>query len=145
MKCPERLETARLVLRRPVPSDAAEIFERYAADPEVTRFMSWPRHESVADTEGFLAFSDAAWRQWRAGPYLILSRDGAVLGSTGIEFETPYRATTGYVLARDSWGCGYASEALRAVADLAFRAGVERLYAVCHVEHGASRRVLEKC
>ena len=145
MRTPEKLETARLVLRRPRPDDARAIFERYAGDPEVTRFMGWPRHESLADTKSFLAFSDTAWEHWQAGPYLILKRDGALLGSTGLEFETPYRAMTGYVLARDAWGQGHATEALSAVADLAPRAGVERLYAVCHTEHQASRRVLEKC
>jgi [ribosomal protein S5]-alanine N-acetyltransferase len=145
MKTPEKLETARLVLRRPRPDDAPAVLERYAGDPEVTRFMGWPRHKSLVDTKAFLAFSDTSWEHWQAGPYLILTRDGALLGSTGLEFETPYRAMTGYVLARDAWGRGYATEALKTVADLAFRVGVVRLYAVCHTEHHASRRVLEKC
>nr|MBA2355602.1 N-acetyltransferase [Acidobacteriota bacterium] len=50
MKAPEQIETARLVLRRPVAKDAPAIFERYASDPEVTRFLSWPRHQSLAVT-----------------------------------------------------------------------------------------------
>jgi RimJ/RimL family protein N-acetyltransferase len=49
------------------------------------------------------------------------------------------------VLAHDAWGQGYATEALRAVLDVARQVGVIRLYAVCHAEHRASRRVLEKC
>src|SRR5439155_4876633 len=78
--------------------------------------------------------------------YLIYVRaDGALLGSTGLALETPYRASTGYVLARDAWGQGYASEALAAVAHLAPSLGVRRLQALCHVDHGASARVLEKC
>jgi RimJ/RimL family protein N-acetyltransferase len=39
---PEILETARLLLRRPTPADAAVIFDRYAGDPLVTRYLSWP-------------------------------------------------------------------------------------------------------
>ena len=42
MKAPEILETSRLILRRPHVSDAAAIFERYASDSEVTRYLSWP-------------------------------------------------------------------------------------------------------
>ena len=56
MKAPVRIETARLLLVRPDASDAASIFERYASDPEVTRFLGWPRHQSVDDTKAFLRF-----------------------------------------------------------------------------------------
>jgi [ribosomal protein S5]-alanine N-acetyltransferase len=52
---------------------------------------------------------------------------------------------TGYVLARDSWGQGYATEALQAVVDVSRRIDVERLVALCHPDHRASQRVLEKC
>ncbi len=145
MKAPERIETARLVLRRPVAADAEGVFARYASDPEVTRLMAWPRHRSVEDTRSFLAFSDAEWERWPAGPYLIESReDGQLLGGTGFAFETPTVAATGYVLARDAWGRGYATEALRAMVALAPALGIRRLYALCHPTNAASVRVLEK-
>ena len=146
MKAPERIETRRLVLQRPIATDVEAIFDRYASDREVTRFMSWPVHQSLADTRAFLAFSDAEWDRWPAGPYLVRSRtDGTLLGSTGLAFEMPYRAVTGYILAKDAWGNGYATEALQAVVEAARAVGVRRLYALCHPEHQASWRVLEKC
>jgi RimJ/RimL family protein N-acetyltransferase len=126
--------------------DATAIFERYAGDPEVTRFLGWPTHRSLADTEAFLKISDSEWERWPAGPYLVLSRaDGMLLGSSGFTFETPYRAATGYVLARDAWGQGYATETLRAIMEVAPAIGVLRLYALCHPQHRRSWRVLEKC
>ena len=122
------------------------MFERYASDPDVTKFVGWPRHRSVNDTHAFLAFSDAEWERWPAGPYLILERaTGELVGSTGLAFETPYRASTGYVLDKTFWGRGYATEALRAIVALAPRLGIQRLYALCHPEHRASWHVLEKC
>jgi len=146
MPAPERLETSRLILRKPLAADASAVFARYAGDPEVTRFMSWPRHRSVEDTAMFLQFSDAEWQRWPVGPYVIEARDsGRLMGSTGLVFETPQRAATGYVLARDAWGQGYATEALRAVVEVAAKAGVRRLCALTHLEHSASWRVLEKC
>lgn len=146
LKAPQVLETARLQLRRPEPADAETILARYASDPEVTRFLSWPTHRTVSDTLAFVAYSDREWQRWPGGPYLILSKEGGrLLGSTGFAFETPFRASTGYVLARDAWGRGYAREALRALVDLAPQLGVRRLYAVCYVEHAASARVLEAC
>jgi RimJ/RimL family protein N-acetyltransferase len=142
---PERLETARLELRRPLPEDAESIFATYAADPDVTAYVGFPRHRRVDDTRVFLAFSDAQWAAWPAGPYLIrLRASGALLGSTGLVFETPYRAQTGYVLAKHAWGQGYATEALAAMTAIARENGVKRLYALCHSAHRPSARVLEK-
>jgi len=142
---PDELATSRLRLRRPRPDDAEAIFRRYAGDARVCRYLSWPRHTSVADTRAFLEFSRIEWDRSPAGPYLIEGReDGGLLGSTGLAFETPRRAATGYVLAADAWGRGFAGEALGAMVDLAAELGVRRLYALCHTEHGASRRVLEK-
>jgi RimJ/RimL family protein N-acetyltransferase len=138
------IDAPRLVLRPPTAADAELIFERYASDPSVTRYVGWPRHRSIDDTRAFVEFSRLEWQRWPAGPYLAWSRDGRLLGSTGLAFETPARAATGYVFTRDAWGLGYATEALGAMTALAARLGVRRLHAICHVEHYASWRVLEK-
>lgn len=60
-------------------------------------------------------------------------------------FESSTVAATGYVLARDAWGHGYATEALASVVGVARQLGVRRLYALCHANHRASIHVLEKC
>ena len=117
-----------------------------SSDSEVTKYLSWPRHRCVEDAKSFLRFSAAEWERWPAGPYLVESRDDRqLLGSTGLSFESPTVATTGYVFARDAWGQGYATEALRAVARLADDLGIRQLYAICYAGHPASVRVLEKC
>jgi ribosomal-protein-alanine N-acetyltransferase len=137
--------TPRLILRPPDAKDAALIFRRYAGDAEVTRFVGWPRHVSIHDTAAFLEFSASEWARWPVGPLLIESRsDGSLLGSTGLAFESPTQASAGYVLARDAWGFGYASEALSAVVTLAKALAMRRLYALCHPSHAASIRVLER-
>jgi RimJ/RimL family protein N-acetyltransferase len=146
MKAPRSIQTARLLLRRPDLADAETIFRRYASDPVVTRYLSWPTHRSVADTEAFLAWDDGEWQKWPAGSYLIfLPKEDLPLGSTGLTFITPGHAVTGYVLAQDAWGCGYATEALSAMVELARQTGVQRLEAACHADHTPSARVLEKC
>jgi ribosomal-protein-alanine N-acetyltransferase len=146
MRAPEKIETDRLVLARPTSADLEAIFSRYASDPDVTRFVAWPRHISTSDTEFFLKFSDHEWNRSPAGPYLARSRaDGSLLGSTGLAFESENIASTGYVFAKDAWGKGYASETLGAMVDLARNLRVTRLYALCHADHRASAHVLEKC
>lgn len=93
----------------------------------------------------FLRFCVAEWERWPAGPYLIESKaDHQVLGSTGLAFETPTLAATGYVLSRDSWGQGFATEALGAMVKLAGDLGIRQLSALCHPANAASARVLEK-
>lgn len=146
LNAPPRCETARLMLAAPTAADADAVFERYASDPDVTTYVGWPRHQSVADTRAFLTFSADAWARWPAGPYLIRARsDGRLLGGTGLAFERPGEAMTGYVLAKDAWGQGYATEALGAMVDVARRINLRRIYALCHPQHRASWRVLEKC
>ena len=145
MKAPERIETARLILHRPGPSDAEEIFSRYASDADVTKFVGFRKHQTLDDTHAFLSYSESEWIRWPAGPFLIRARANNVLvGSSGLAFETPHRAMTGYVLAKDAWGKGYATEALGGIVETARMVGVRRLYALCHVEHRPSWRVLEK-
>jgi len=148
MNAPESFQTARLRLRKPVLADAEAIFRRYSADPEVTRYLSWPTHQSIENTRAFIAWSDSEWQRWPAGPYLAFALDDRpepLLGSTGLTFQTPTRAITGYAFAQDAWGQGFATEALRAMVELAGLTGVERLEAACHDDHKPSAHVLEKC
>jgi ribosomal-protein-alanine N-acetyltransferase len=143
---PSLFRTTRLALRPPAQSDAAQVFQRIAGDPQVTRFLGWAKHTCIQDTEEFLSFCASEWAKWPVGPLLITSRaDGAILGSTGLAFETTVRASTGFVLAKDAWGFGFASEALSAVMHIAAAVAVQRLYALCHVKHQKSMRVLEHC
>jgi hypothetical protein len=62
-----------------------------------------------------------------------------------LRFDSRSVAMTGYVLARDSWGRGYATEALMAIVHIAQTLQVLELYALCHSENVSSARVLDKC
>lgn len=142
----EILKTERLLLRRPEPRDATAMFERYTSDSEVTRYLCWPRHQSVADTKRYLEDNKHTWQRCPVGTYLIESRDSrSLMGSIGLSWETHYRASVGYALARDSWGRGYATEALREVLSALRGTELHRVYALCHHRNHVSARMLEKC
>ena len=137
--------TPRLRLRRPQPADSAAIFETYGSDPDVTRYLGWPRHIGIEDTHAFIRFSDDQWKRRGEGPLLIEElATGRIIGSTGLALETPHRASTGVVLAKAHWGQGYATEALTGVLDIARATSLCRVEALCHHAHNASARVLEK-
>ncbi len=144
-RAPESLTTERLVLRRPRTEDAAAVLGSYAGDPEVTRLLAWPCHRSLDDTLAFIRWSDEVWGSRPAGPYVVLDGDDRVIGSTGLDVETPWRASTGYVLSREDWGRGLATEIALAMTGLADRLGLIRLYALCHPDNIASARVLARC
>jgi len=145
MKAPISLTSERLLLRQPTLSDATAIFSSYANDAHVTRLLGWPRHQQMEDTLGFLRFCEHSWRVNGVGAYLIFDRSGSeLLGSTGLEIEPDQQAATGYVLKESAWRKGYASEALGAMVALARTLPLRGIYALCHTEHRASTRVLEK-
>lgn len=145
MMPPEVMESARLRLRRPTLGDAPTLFERYAKDPEVTRYLAWRPHEDVTRTEAFLQRCIAAWEKGEVFPWvLILRSEDAPIGMIELRMQG-HRAEIGYVLARSPWGRGYMTEAAHAVVEWALsQPGVFRLWAVCDVENVASARLLEK-
>lgn len=138
--------SARLRLRRPTQTDAQIIYAGWASDPRVTRFMSWPRHESIEDALRFVEFSDSEWARWPAGPYLVERLDtGEVIGSSGFGFHTANKAELGYILSGLAWGQGFATETVNALVTVATGFGLLELDAPVHPANAASIRVLEKC
>ncbi len=73
--------------------------------------------------------------------------DGELVGTVGLTVESAAhrRAEIGYVVRRDRWGRGLASDAVDVMVDLGFGdLGLNRIWAVCIVDNDASTRVLEK-
>ncbi|WP_433607621.1 GNAT family N-acetyltransferase [Dactylosporangium sp. CA-139114] len=108
------IRTARLVLREPAVTDAADVHV-FRGDPEVQRFNDDPMR-TLAETEAFveylLAESAADLRR-----HWALELGGRVIGLMGLHSWQPAhrRAELGYDLAKEHWGRGYATEAARAI------------------------------
>lgn len=147
MPFPETIETARLVLRKPIfPDDAPRIFASYASDPAVTRYVTWVPHRGVEESTRILRTRLAWWDDGREYSWVIIDRGtGDLLGLISINGDgTLWRYSLGYVLARAHWGRGIMREAAGAVLAATFaHPGVERVWAVVDVENAASVRVLE--
>jgi len=67
------VETRRLRLRLPEREDAAGI-AAYASDPDVCRYVSWPRHRSLADAESFLTYTIGAVETGVEHNWVIIDR-----------------------------------------------------------------------
>ena len=141
---PDTLLTDRLILRRPTPTDAPAVYE-YGRDPEVTRYLIFPTHTSVADAEDFLGRCPARWESGEEYCWVITLKDqDRAIGSIACRVRG-HAADIGYALARAYWRRGYATEAGRAVTAWAASVpAIYRVWAVCDVENAASAHVLEK-
>ena len=141
------IKTERLLLRAPRLDDAETIFNAYAQDPEVTRYMIWRPHQSIDETIAYLRDhavgfpADGSRFTWA----ITVQGDDKLRGMIELR-PRGHKADFGYVLARPLWGQGYMTEALRSVLDFAFRLpSIFRVWAVCDVDNRASARVMEKC
>ena len=145
MPLPQEITGGRVLLRAPVPSDADVIFESYAQDAAVTRFLLWQPHKSVGTTRAFIASCIDAWRGDTRRPYVIAERPASnAIGMIEARLHLS-RVDLGYVLARQHWGKGLMAEAISALANAALALPtIFRVQAFCDIENSQSQRTLEK-
>ena len=168
----DRLESARLVLRRIVPDDLP-FFTRLHALPEVARHL-YPegRPRSPEQTAAWLESTLASYEQLALGYLAVLRKeDGALIGRCGlmdlaVEAAEPLRGIRrgwfgdgeapvgipltlecelGYTFDPAVWGHGFASEAAGCVRDYA-RDVLRLSYVVSAIlpQNARSRRVAER-
>ncbi len=139
----DSLLTPRLHLRSIALQDAPPIFDGYAQDPEVTRFLTWRPHATLAQTESYVADCMAATSTRTYA--LVDRRSERVIGAFAVRRTNSQAFDVGYVLERPSWGLGLMTEALTEVTRWALsQYGIWRLWSVCDVENAGSARVMEK-
>lgn len=137
------LHTARLILRPQVQEDAHALFD-ILNDAEAMRFWNRPALARLAVAEELVAGQIAAQDQGLCR-YWTLWHDGAAIGSVDLSLIENQSAELGFLLRRDHWGVGLATEAVQAAADFGLGAlGLDRLAAAALAENLAARRVLEK-
>ncbi|MEJ2758157.1 MAG: GNAT family N-acetyltransferase [Anaerolineales bacterium] len=142
---PEQFETARLRLRPVEIKDATQIFENYASDRLVTRYVHWETHNNIEMTKTFIKRCMNVWKAGTAFPWALCLKDTEqIIGMIELRIDE-HRSDLGYVVARDFWEQGYASEAAQLVLDWAIaQPNIYRVWAVCDLDNHASARVLEK-
>jgi ribosomal-protein-alanine N-acetyltransferase len=139
------LTTERLLLRPPRLEDAVAMFQRYTCDPEVTHFLTWSAHESVAQTIEFL---EGKWSLNAVPPkcrwVICVDGDEAPCGMISAA-RNDHAFELGYALSREQWGRGVMTEATKLVTSaLLLDPTVWRVVAHTHIDNVGSQRVLEK-
>ncbi|GGE03021.1 GNAT family N-acetyltransferase [Paenibacillus nasutitermitis] len=145
-----RIETERLIIRPYIKSDMMESFE-LMQNPELFTYM----HLDVLPLEDYQGVFE--WLMNSYGTpfdmpfkysFAIRSKfTGALLGWCGVgilDFSAPDKELY-YLIGREYWGNGYATEAAAALAAYAFDViGLNRLYAKADPRNKASLKIFEK-
>lgn len=138
------VRTERLLLRPGWPEDAAELAGAIGQRSVVAMLAQAPWPYALADAEAYLALPSPA----HDPRFTIIARDAPrprLIGGIGIGAFAGEPHELGYWLTPDAWGCGYATEAGRAVLDLARESlRLKRLTAGHFTDNPASGAVLRK-
>ena len=144
------LETDRLMLRRFTIEDADAMYCNWASDPEVTKYLMWPTHESAEGSRSILEdwvprYDDEEYYQWA----VVLKENGdqpigtiaAVHKNDDIEM-----VHIGYCIGKKWWRQGITSEALRALVKFFFEeVRVNRIESRHDPRNPNSGKVMVKC
>lgn len=141
------LPATRVVLREIAHGDAADYFAIFS-DPQVVRFTNSEPLETLAQAHSRMAEIRARLDAGKVLEWGIARRaDDRLIGSCKLFHLEPQhrRAEIGFALGRESWGRGYAREALATLIDYAFgELALHRLEADVDPRNVSSLRALEK-
>ena len=145
----QHIETPRLILRRAIREDAEPMFRNWASDPEVTKFLTWPAHDSIAVSEMVIGswlqeYEKESYYQWM----IQLKELGQPIGSISVvrQNNRVAEAEIGYCIGRRWWHQGITTEALTAVIEYLFtEVGMNRVTAIHDPNNPHSGGVMRKC
>lgn len=143
------IETDRLILRPFAMEDAEAMFRNWASDPEVTKYLMWPTHESIDISRQVLAdwvahYPEENYYQWA----IVLKSLGQPIGSIAVvhQHERTGKAEVGYCMGKAWWHRGIMTEALGAVIRFLFEeVGCNRVESCHDPNNPNSGKVMTKC
>ncbi len=143
----QTINTERLTLRRFTPDDAVAMFNNWANDEDVCRYLTWEPHGDVKVTKQLLdvwctAYNEPNYYNW------VIEFDSAPIGNISIVFVSDKHeyACIGYCIGKAWWGRGITTEAASAVIEYMFKdVGVNRIEISHATKNPASGRVAQKC
>ena len=143
----QTIKMSRLTLRKFELADAEMMFTNWASDDDISRFMRWATHKSVAETKAIIGNWVDGYKENTCYHWGICIEGGEMIGSVGVMITAEYdfKAEFGYCIGRRWWGQGYVTEAVKAVIDYMFcNTDIARIEAYHSVDNPASGKVMAK-
>lgn len=142
------IETDRLILRKFRLSDAEEMYNNWARDDDVTRYITWPTHKNIEETKKVVAeYVNDSQRDDYYHWCIVLKETNEVVGSIGAFrlFEDLKLFEIGYSIGKRFWNKGITTEATKALIRFFFEeVGVNRVEARHDTKNPASGRAMAK-
>lgn len=137
--------TERFYLRKYIMDDAQSMFNNWASDKEVTKYLTWNHHENVEVTKEYISFVINT----NQSDYVIVCKENdEIIGAISNVGENADFSVCeiGYCLSRKYWNQGVMTEVVDAYLNELFN---HRNYKVVEAEHMvdniASGKVMLKC
>lgn len=142
------LETERLILRPFKESDDIDMYNNWASNDAVTKYLTWPTHGSLEISQRVLAswmndYSDISNYQW----CIEYKENHQAIGSFGVvHLEEDIDAVEiGYCIGEEYWNKGITSEAFERVIKFLFEeVGCNRISARHDANNPNSGKVMKK-
>ncbi len=142
----ETIKTQRLILRPFKLYDATDIYNNWASDDEVTKYLTWNTHKDIEVTKKILSIWVKQYEQPERINFAITLKDtGELIGGIDVVGYLEGVPVIGYVLSRKYWNKGYMTEACKTVIDYLFSIGHKSIRIDAVVENIASNKVIQKC
>lgn len=147
----KQIETKRLTLRQFTIEDSPAMYENWASDEEVIKYLMWPAHEDVSVSESVLKewtenYNNESYYQWAI---VLKEYADEPIGSIGVVNsinEATKKAHIGYCIGKKWWHMGITSEALSAVITYLFEeVGLNRIESRHDPRNPNSGEVMKKC
>lgn len=143
------LETTRLVLRRFTLDDIDDVYNNYASNPNVTKYLTWDAHENKDVTKSILtswvnSYYNDYFYQWA----IVCKRTNEVIGAISIvDIDMDNELfEVGYCIGESYWGNEFTKEALNAVIEYLFeKVNIKGIIGCHELDNINSGKVLEKC
>lgn len=143
------IETKRLVLRKFKMEDAEYMYNNWANDDDVTKYITWPTHSSIEVSKNVISRIVKDYEADNKYEWCIeLKENGEAIGDISAPriFENIETVEVGYVLGKKYWNKGIITEALNAVIKFFLEeVGVNRIEAKHDINNPASGEVMKKC
>jgi ribosomal-protein-alanine N-acetyltransferase len=143
----QTIRTERLILRRFCTEDSQAMFDNWASDDEVSKYLTWPTHSNLEISQWVI--NDWVSSYEKPDFYLwAIVFEGQAIGSISVvgKDDDVKKAHIGYCIGRNWWRKGIMSEALKAVMDYLFdEVGMNRIEACYDPNNPNSGRVMAKC
>lgn len=137
-------ETKRLAIKKFIPEYIGIMYDTWATDDEVLRYMPEYKHDWSIDE-----FAETIMRGYKndSCKYMLIQKieSKEIIGLVSLYQEDSSSKSVNIVIIKDEWNKGYATEVLKSIIKTLKKQKIECIYATCDGRNIGANRVCEKC